>query len=221
MNEFERNTEIWKKRFTARDFSDDITDLKEKIEYLSGLFKYIPIQQSIIDHFWILLTPDDNDIKKILFEEYYCYYHSPREHMLPVLTAPYIFMSCVYHPAGVEFHDQNRNIGIHAGVILSESLRLGLDVSTIACLDGLHKSKKRDKKKKQVQKLIVNHVGKQYIQRYLSKDLDQSLIFPSLLVCVGKAKPLTNYLYKKVDGFTVCTGQKQKKALSNLISKNE
>jgi hypothetical protein len=124
----------------------------EKIDYLSNLFEYIPIQQSIIDHFWILLTPEDEKIKKTLFEEYYFYYHDTQEHMLPILTAPYVFLSCVFHPAKVEHIDQVRNIGLHAGVILSEAINLGLNVSTIGCLDGFHLSKNKLKKEKNSKK---------------------------------------------------------------------
>lgn len=219
MDNLENKIKVWKKRYTVRDFSKNTDDLKEKIDYLSNLFEYIPIQQSIIDHFWILLTPEDDKIKKVLFEEYYFYYHHPNEHMLPILTAPYIFLSCVYHPSTVVHVDQVRNVGLHAGVILSEALQLGLDVSTIGCLDGIHKSKNKLKKQKKFQKLLIDNFKKENIESFLMRDIEECVIFPNLAVCIGHGEPLTNKTFTKVNDFAVVTGQKIKKNKSNLIKK--
>lgn len=219
MDNLENKIKVWKKRYTVRDFSKNTDDLKEKIDYLSNLFEYIPIQQSIIDHFWILLTPEDDKIKKVLFEEYYFYYHHPNEHMLPILTAPYIFLSCVYHPSTVEHADQVRNVGLHAGVILSEALQLGLDVSTIGCLDGIYKSQNKLKKEKKFRKLLKDNFKKENIEKFLSKEMSECKIFPNLAVCVGNGNPLSNVKYSKIDDFTVFTGQKLKKSYTNLIKK--
>ena len=87
-----RNIETWKSRYTVKQFTDKEIDL-EDMEYLTDLFQYIPIQQGMLNHFWLMLGPEEQDFKTFLYENVF-HVKDKSEHMYAVA---HLRISGVFH----------------------------------------------------------------------------------------------------------------------------
>jgi hypothetical protein len=204
--------DVWKNRYNIREFSNEEIP-KEKIDTLVSLFPYIPIQQSIVSHFWILLDPAASDFKNFLFRE--IYRTRDREHMLPIKSAPYVFLSVISDKVakGDDKPTQHHNVGLHAGVLLSEALNMDLNVSCIRCTEGRSQTNH-----KEFNERLINYIDKEKLKKYLPKraELHELAFSPSIAVCIGKGLPLRSQPIEKRDGYKVFTGRKKRKPFSNI-----
>lgn len=215
-----KNIEAWKSRYTVKQFTNKSIDPVD-IEYLSEIFKYIPIQNGVLSHMWIRLGPDDQDFKTFMYENI-CHTADKREHMYAISSSPYVFLG-LYHKRNligknVMEHEKILNIGFHGGVLLTEALHLGYDVSQIACNDGFRLN--REEKQKEFNRLVVNSMEKQELEKYIDepKKIHLADYFPKLAICIGKGLPLTQNVTPVIrDGFPAKVHQKPKKPATNLV----
>jgi hypothetical protein len=218
----------WKNRYTVRKFDETNIPTDEQIQHIVDVIKYVPSQEGKFDHVWIVLSPNDSSFKKWLTKN--VFYHDNdsqgREFMIQVLTAPYVFLCVRWLDNGEEILDCKRNIGIHAGTILSEALFLGLDAATIGCTTGITPKNKNydnvilefNKKIKQKYKtLIDNSIGKTF-----NFDWNENNLFRlDMAVCIGCGEPLTKRTSQKNlikhHKFRYFPGQKRKKLINNVV----
>ena len=217
-----KNIEAWKSRYTVKQFTNKSIDPVD-IEYLVEIFEYIPIQNGVLSHMWIRLGPDDQDFKTFLYENIFLYGNkSSLEHMYPVASAPYVFLG-LYHKRNlvgknVTEHEKVLNIGLHGGVLLTEALHLGYDVSQVACNDGFRFNRKE--KQKEFNRLVVNSMEKQELEKYIDepKKIHLADYFPKLAICIGKGLPLSKENNTvMLDGKPAKIHQKIKKPSTNLV----
>lgn len=209
------NIEAWKRRYTVREFDWNCIPDREKIDHLGSIIKHIPLIEGEIDHLWFELGPDDNDIKEWLVKHIYIRFSNNlgiKEHMLPIVNAPYVFLAYVYD-TGKEINKKriSTNIGFHAGALLSESINMGLDVSQIGCNQGV------SEKFTPNYEYNLTECKKIFENRFTESEFDlQNLLWPDLTICVGKGLPTKNG-YLKYKDMTWSTSKKHGKEQSNMI----
>ena len=207
--------EIWKNRYSVKQFSTQ-DDFEEEINYLKQVIEYIPIQQGINSHFWLLLSnknKKDKEFKLFLFKHVFALADGS-EHMYPVLSAPYVFLSVM----NKEYNEHQciSNVGVHAGVLLAEALRLNLDVSTLNCKDMLTKSSNSKFLIKQFDRYIKDQLITK-LKKYKKETSNPKFTTsPGIAVCIGKGLPLEQNMVKVIDNKRVKVGQKKKKNFSNI-----
>ena len=208
--------EIWKNRYSVKKFSKQ-DNFADEINYLKQVIEYIPIQRGINSHFWLLLSnknENERQFKDFLFRNVFAL-SDGSEHMYPILSAPYVFLSIINR----EYYDQYEcvtNVGVHAGVLLSEGLRLGLDVSTLNCRDMIANSPNSNSLRKQFDTYVKDCLStklKKYKKEINNPKFTTS---PSIAVCFGKGLPLEKHMFEMVDDKPIKVGQKQKKKFSNI-----
>lgn len=220
--------EQWKKRYTVRQFDKDQIPDKEKINYISEVIQYIPSQNGVVDHIWVLLTPDDIELKQWLVDHVYNVYDdnmTHKEYFTMLSEAPYVFHSIrLFSDSFEKLKRKNteyfRTNGFHAGVIVCEAVELGLDVAQICCNDG---TMAEGYSKQEYQNLIWNRFGNELskiVVNYDGKKINFSkdnIEQPSLSVAVGTGVPLTNHNWTPYKDGVTFTGQKQKKWFNNFV----
>lgn len=226
MKEFEKNIDVWKSRYTVRRFADKNSVKQEDIDYLIKLFEYIPIQQGIVNHFWLLLGPNDQDFKNFMYEKV-CHVRDESEHMYAMSSAPYIFLS-ITHDApckkdvtlrGLDDADiwqKLTNIGFHAGVILTEALHMGYNVAQIACMEGKRKKKIVKQFSQRVRSSLTEDDKINYFED--PNDSERTSYKPVLAICIGEGLPISkDYPLKTtLANKPTVIGQKPKKVASNI-----
>jgi hypothetical protein len=143
------NPDIWTNRFTVRKFSDTNREINpEHLEYLETVLNNLPLQCNAKSDLWIYLDDSDKEIREWLINEsYWMENKEGREHMLPVVQSPGMFlcvktpekawlMSADYESPEVIEELSNRHEGMTCGVLLSELLNLDYKVGTFRCHQG-------------------------------------------------------------------------------------
>ena len=229
--------ERWKNRYTVRSFYEDQIPDIEKINQLNEIIKYIPSQQGVVDHQWVLLTPQDKDFKEWLVDEVYNRWSDDDQHLeyfSMIAEAPYVYhsFSIKITPPFFIFKDSlrtdasefDRSAGFHAGAILSTALELGLDTALICCTASLNR-KDKDKNKiiKEYRERIWNRFGEELstiniqhnnVTIYFKKE---NIFDPSITISVGTGKPLTKDRLTPYKNGIAYTGGKSKKWFNNFV----
>jgi hypothetical protein len=211
--------EKWIDRYTVRLFDDTQPVSAEHIAHLKGMFEHLPTQQSINNNLWFTLTPEHDTLKVWLLENVYNHFdnHGQFEYMVQVLSAPLVFLSSIFtnnlNTEPVSYHDANRNIGLHAGVLMEESLGLGYDVATIGCTNR-YMQNEDDLRPLYQAKMeeyflcdIQTHTG-----------LTDYSIEPNLAVCIGAGVPLEpDFTFSTYRGYRYAAFQKDPKEWTGVI----
>lgn len=209
--------ESWKHRYTARQFDTNYIPDEETISNIADCIPYVPSQNGTLDHYWIVLGPDDKHIKQWLVDNIYYTYDEGRKHteyFTMLMDAPYVFHSfrALKPELNVSHFEVVRNNSFHAGVIVSEALNAGLDVAQICCTQGLYKEYGKGKQKPKVFRLY-----KKILSEFFT-DLEEGyeVLDPMMCVAVGKALPLTQEHFKQYNDGVTFTGKKTSKK-NNLL----
>jgi len=217
-----RNIETWKSRYTVKEFTGKEIEPND-VEYLSEIFQYIPIQQGMLNHFWLMLGPEEQDFKTFLYENVF-HVKDKSEHMYAVASSPYVFLG-VFHQQGlvgkdgkmshVSTHESIINLGFHGGVLLTEALHLGYDVSQVACQEGI------DKSRSEFNQRVRDFLSEEDVKKLMFHParLHKAEFQPKLAICIGKGLPLSSNANNTVirDGLPARIGQKMKKPATNLV----
>lgn len=166
-----KHMDPWKERFSVRVFCDEQPDYTEEINYLIEMLSYVPIQNGVNSHFWMLLTPNDQDFKNWMFEKI-CWTNRGTAdditHFLSIKKAPYTFLAVTHNPFSIPIGENFRNIGFHGGVILTEAIRLGMDTAPIGCFTGYYDNPKI---KKEFTKRVNQFAGES-LKKYVGPPTD-------------------------------------------------
>tara|TARA_B100000902_G_scaffold259519_1_gene245742 strand:+ start:1514 stop:2233 length:720 start_codon:yes stop_codon:yes gene_type:complete len=236
--------EDWKRRYTVRKFDRNIIPQSQHIDYIKEVLKYTPTQQGQVDHMWCVLGPKDQKLKDYLVENYYYCddinrrgESNRREYFSVLADAPYLFTSFavnLYLPKYLRFElsrrekkilsknppdeEVSRNNAFHAGILVTESLKLGYDTAQIACHEGWHTSKKPEYRE-MMWETFGDNLSKKSIELtngtiafkkdYIGKCL--------MSVGIGKGLPLTDHEWEKYKTGVTFTGQKYKKWFGNIV----
>lgn len=210
--------EKWENRYTVRKFDPLIPVADEHVTHLKSMFEHIPTQQSINDNLWITLTPEHNDLRTWLLENVYNNDNNGQvEYMIQIITAPLVFLSNAFWPGTDRSSkiDSVRNIGLHAGILMEESLSLGYDVATIGCTQ--HYWENRDALHTEYNSMINNTFGEQIVNHTGVTEYD---LTPNLAVCIGRGEPLTHDIGIYRDeymGYSYVSSQKRHKDWTGVI----
>ena len=220
--------ERWQTRYTVRSFFEDEIPDVEKINQISEVIKYIPSQNGVADHQWVLLTPEDKELKEWLVENVYNVWDEEKQHreyFTMIQEAPYVFHSFRVE-ATSPLHLQRkaseyfRTNGFHAGAIVGTAVQLELDVAQICCNDGilkdnfnwnLYKEKIWNRFGSELSKINVKY--KDIVINFQKENISD----PSLTISLGVGKPLTAHSYTEYKDGVTFTGQKQKKWFNNFV----
>lgn len=225
----------WNQRYTVREFDTKVTIDSDHIAQLTKILGQVPQQLGRHPYgIWFVVGPDKQYFKDYLFE-YVAYnkrgdittYLSSTEHFLQVKTAPLMFLGCV----NKWLFDDNvsrrgtyeRNIGLRAGVLMSEILRLGYDVSQIGCFDGLkdEDDKFTDELQRFNQKLFENFDQQLVKQQLSNKEQNNNIIcIPKMMIMAGKGIPLTHRKwrwYNQEKNQIVFSGQKTQSYSTGVV----
>jgi hypothetical protein len=142
----------WENRYFVREFTTKIPP-QETVDRITGIVNYIPSQVSDNDHFWVLLTPEHQHIKKWLVDNVHYHDIGVNKHMQTenfghLIQAPYILhcaFNCVKKDVK-EFDFQVRNAFFGAGALICEIVHSGLDSTVIGCTHGFHSDNKEEKR---------------------------------------------------------------------------
>ena len=166
-----KHMDPWNERFSVRVFCDEQPDYTEEINYLIEMLSYVPIQNGVNSHFWMLLTPNDQDFKNWMFEKI-CWTNRGTAdditHFLSIKKAPYTFLAVTHNPFSIPIGENFRNIGFHGGVILTEAIRLGMDTAPIGCFTGYYDNPKI---KKEFTKRVNQFAGES-LKKYVGPPTD-------------------------------------------------
>lgn len=160
----------WRQRFTVRVFCDEQPDYTEEINYITEMLSYVPIQNGVNMHFWILLTPNDQDFKNWMFEKICWTTRQDSDditHFLSIKKAPYTFLAVSHNPCQIPSGENFRNIGFHGGVIMTEAIRLGMDTAPIGCFTGYYNPKMKKEFTKK-----VNQFASENLKKYVGPPTD-------------------------------------------------
>jgi hypothetical protein len=140
------NLESWKKRYTVRDFDTKKIPSVDQIRHITNCLNFLPIQQTdenknLPNHLVLTLTPADKSLKRFLVENWF---HDPEkiEHFTTLYEAPYLFLLTdilKYNNIRKKYNSVETtskfmmHLGLTTGVIISQSIEIGLDVCQIAC----------------------------------------------------------------------------------------
>lgn len=225
---FRKALKKWRRRYTVKRFDTLTIPSDNEISQIVDLIQYIPSQESRFDHFWLVLNPEDYEIKKWLLDN--VFYHDNleegREYMIQILTAPYVLLA-VQFGNETSILDLKRNIGIHVGCILAEALSLNLDVATIGCTTGLLGEDKGNKIREFNRIIKENYSDrlKEVFGKFHRFNFeDEDLFHLDMAVCIGKGEKLVPVLSRKkvfseYEGYTYFPGQKRKKIKNVIFNK--
>lgn len=214
------NLAAWKKRYTVRRFDTDFIPPKESINQLVKCMEYVPLQLGNIDHLWTVLGPNDAEIKRWLVDNIYYTNDEEqghKEYFTMLAEAPYVFHSFRLAWDNSLFRQNKlnevvRNNSFHAGVLLSEALKLDLDVAQICCTDGYKYDYER-KHRFYIDFMLNRHES---LWDLVPVDRDQYWIeAPMISVAVGKGLPNTTHMYTPYKDGVTFTGQKDGKIMNN------
>lgn len=140
------NLDTWKKRYTVRDFDMEKIPTECQIRHITDCLNYLPMQvtdnnPNLPNHLVLRLNPEDRELKKFLVKNYF---HDPEkiEHFTTLFEAPYLFLLTdilKYDKRSKKYlsiESTSRfmmHLGLTTGVIISQSIEIGLDVCQIAC----------------------------------------------------------------------------------------
>lgn len=212
----------WKSRYNVRRFLEDKIPDTSDIDALSNIIKFIPSQDSKIDHFWFILSPEHREFKAWLIENVFYYAKGDQdnaeydEDMIQLLTAPYVFL-CV-NTMITEHHQLNarRNSGIILGALLAESLRMGYDTSVVGCTRGMNARDDRIEKCEMFTQKLYETFGEVKLS-LLDKYRDSDRVVPHVALCIGQGMPLQERSIQKYEKYNYDIGQKPKKPIGNII----
>lgn len=209
-------TEHWETRRSAREFTDNQVDF-EIIQDIASIIPAIPSQNAVVDHWWVVLGPEDFKCKEWLVDNiYYTQENDVKEYFIGLVTAPYVFHSFKIKPTPLEDRLNMRNNAFHAGVIVSQAIDKGLDAAPIACREGWD-----DTERQEYRNIIwetFEPIFKNNSHTYKDKvyNWNVNTIFePMMSVGVGHGKPYEGVKVKKYkDGITKCS--KPQKTTGNV-----
>ena len=214
-------TEHWEARRCAREFTDKEVDFKI-IQDIVSIIPAIPSQNAIVDHWWVLLGPEDFKCKEWLVDNvYYTQEFDPyvKEYFTGLVTAPYVFHSFKITPTPrYDWAFYCRNNAFHAGVIVSQAIDKGLDAAPIACREGWAAIAKKKQEYRNIIWERFESVFKNNSHTYKDKvytwNVD-TIYEPMMSVGVGHGKPYDGVRVKKYkDGVTKCS--KPRKTTGNV-----
>lgn len=192
------NPDVWTNRFTVRKFSETNREINpEHLVYLETVLNNLPLQCNTKSDIWIYLDDSDKEIREWLVKEVF-WMNGPegREHMLPVIQAPGIFLCATTPNKAWLMSDQEsqktinelaiRHEGMTCGVLLSELLRLDYNVGTFRCNAGLEEN---NEDKRDYFTNYMNTTYKEQLEVMFGSDQDgqtDNVIFePGIAVCFG------------------------------------
>lgn len=232
--------EKWKNRWTVRKFDTKFIPDKNQIAQLADVIQYIPSQLGAVDHVWCLLNPDDQELKDWLVHNIYYTdddYKQHREYFSALRDAPYMFFSFqlkvpMYFFDMLTPEQENtikipktnevvRNNAFHAGILVCETLQMGLNACQIACTDGWHANQNTLDEK------IANKIWYRYGDslEQISVTFNDTVINfekemigrPLISVGIGKGIPNTTHSFSPYKDGVTFTGQKAKKWFNNVV----
>jgi hypothetical protein len=229
----------WKRRYTVRRFDRDVIPEDQHIEYIKEIFKYTPTQLGQVDHMWCVLGPKDQKLKDYLVKNYYYCNDEKRNHreyFAALADAPYLFTSfaigLVHHkelnfeltPREKEMYREpndnevRRNNAFHAGILVTEALKLGYDTAQIACHEGWHADKREEYRSVMWERFgeNLNQINLQFTNgkiRFMKGNISKCL----MSVGIGKGLPNTPHNYEDYEDGVVFTGHKAKKWFTNIV----
>jgi hypothetical protein len=210
------NLDCWKKRWTVRRFKEDIPE-RSILNTIHELFKYIPVQSGLPNSIWMVLYPEDKNLKTWLSKNVY-YKHDQEynhtEYNAVLSEAPYVFHSFRLKPPEIDPRDFEfwRNNSFEAGVLVSECLRLNYDVTQISCITGFKTDGKLNEYQNYISLVALDKLKK--LESSIEKDW---ILQPGISIGIGSGYPLESEMYEKYyDGVRV-VGQTRKKIFNNFI----
>ena len=229
----------WISRYTVRRFDRTKVPADNIIKNIKDTVQYIPSQLGAVDHIWCLCGPNDQELKDWLVKNiYYCddSKMNHREYFSALADAPYMFTSLslkIPHPSFIDFeltnaeqhsfrqikeNEYRRNNAFHAGILVSQGLRYGLDCCQIACTEGWSQSI-ADAYYDKVWERFGEELSKLHVQFtngkvYFSKDLIDK---PLMSVGMGTGLPTTDHSFSVYENGVSFTGQKSKKWFANIV----
>tara|TARA_Y200000002_G_C22638823_1_gene645980 strand:+ start:621 stop:1271 length:651 start_codon:yes stop_codon:yes gene_type:complete len=213
-------TEYWETRRSAREFTDKEVDFKI-IQDIVSIIPAIPSQNAVVDHWWVVLGPDDSKYKEWLVDNVYYtqekFVPYVKEYFIGLVTAPYVFHSFKITPTPrYDWSMYVRNNAFHAGVIVSQAIDKGLDAAPIACREGwadTERQEYRDIIWERFEPVFKNN-SHTYNGKVYNWNID-TIFEPMMCVGVGHGKPYEGVKVKKYkDGITKCS--KPKKTTGNV-----
>ena len=231
----------WKRRYTVRKFDRNIIPESQHIDYIKEVLKYIPTQLGYVDHMWCILGPEDQKLKDYLVENYYYCNDEKRNHreyFSALADAPYLFTSFAVEPGAVKKHlgfvltpqeeeillrppkdnEIRRNNAFHAGILVTEALKIGYDTAQIACHEGWDLSKKPEYRET-MWKRFGENLSKKSIEltngtiSFRKDNIGKCL----MSVGIGKGLPLTDHTWENYGEGVTFTGHKAKKWFANIV----
>lgn len=137
--------------------------------------------------------------------------------MYAVASAPWVFTNCTL--ASDYQYEAFKMQGMQARILMSEALQLGLDVSTIGCIDdSFHMS---TEKQMEFKRMAFEYFGDDAFADYGVTSLD-NYFKPSLSVCIGKGLPYKqgekpSDFFDERGGKRVHLGPKEKRSKNGMI----
>ena len=165
---------LWKKRKSNRLFSDRVDqNLYSNVMNLCALIRYIPIQEGKLTHFWILLDPNDVELKQFICRNITV--KKNKEIMKSVEMAPYVLLGIrIQGPMALR---NKFNVGFHAGILYNNALQMGLNVMPIGCNEGMPDAV--DEFQERIFKLVDrDHIIKKYNNDKIWLDICLCLGYP-------------------------------------------
>lgn len=139
--------EQWKNRKSIRSFDrNKIPDFNTILE-IENCLNYLPIQvtnwnKNKPNHLVFRLDPSDIKLKQMLVKNIF-FTPRPTEYFTEIFDAPYVYLLCeaLLDESSIELDDivVHRNMGVTAGVLISEAVSRNLDTGQIACVQDVSK----------------------------------------------------------------------------------
>ncbi len=222
--------EHWKSRYNVRRFYEDRVPPQQDISAIADIVKYVPSQESKIDHFWFLLTPEHAVLKQWLLDNVFYYTINDAddafsdEDMIQIVTAPYIFlcMNTMLNEKQQLF--ARRNSGIVFGALMAEALRKGYDTSAVGCTRGMNASGNRIQVCEELTNKLYQTFGADKCS-VMDPYRDSDRLSPYMGLCIGYGMPLEETIPGVLDNYNLSTYkdkkyapfQKLKKPVNNII----
>ena len=228
-----KHMDPWKERFSVRVFCDEQPDYTEEINYLTEMLSYVPIQNGVNSHFWMLLTPNDQDFKNWMFEKICWTSRGTADditHLLSIKKAPYTFLAVTHNPFSIPIGENFRNIGFHGGVILTEAIRLGMDTAPIGCFTGYYDNPKIKKEFTKRVNQFASESLKKYVEpptNFAGRPTKQKIKLwePILYISLGKGerhttkKSFESLLEYNGNQWQYTVGPKKGKPWNNVVKR--
>ena len=222
--------EHWKSRYNVRRFYEDRVPPQQDISAIADIVKYVPSQESKIDHFWFLLTPEHAVLKQWLLDNVFYYLITDAddafsdEDMIQVITAPYMFLCVNTMLDGKHQLFARRNSGIVFGALMAEALRLGYDTSAVGCTRGMNASGRRVEVCEEFTEKLYETFSADKLS-IMDPYRDGGRVVPYMALCVGHGMPLEEQVPGELDYYNLADYgdkkyapfQKPKKPVNNII----